>query len=483
MSDAAVKDRLYVIGYGPGNDAYLTTRAQEIIEQAEMVINASFSGDGKSRTQDASLHAVNEQIVGFSDRNRTRDRKSGSLAVLLSGDTGFYSLASLYIDAYSERFEVELIPGISDIQYLSSRIKVAYDDALLVTQLHRNEAIVPKVLYNQRIFLLVDAEGSAGYVCEHLERFGLGDVQVTIAERLSTEGEQITRGTAAGLAHGDYDDRAVIYIENPDFANRYQSIGDRDLIHSEKYSSSEEVRWISIHKLNVQPGDVVYDIGAGSGAASVELARKAADSFVYAIESSSEAIALIEQNRLKHKAFNIDVVHGEPAEMMSWLNSPDKAFIRDAGHKLDEIMRWLVAENHQIRIVANVTSLSNLSQVQRIFKKYGLYDVEVVYMNVTRAENTDGVESLLTGSPIFIISGTADTPPPEVKRTTPTMRQRRAERVKARKATREALKARSGVKQPSRGRVLLQRLRRRRRRDDMLNDDPHRLHPPGGEVF
>ena len=382
-------EKLYVVGQGPGGAAPLAGTAGEAINKSRRVLNS--------------------RETPLPDLLRELKRAGmGDTAVLVSGDCGFFSIAKTIVRDYSALYDIELIPGISSVSYLSAKIKTAYDDAVCVSLHGRAVDIVGKTAYNRKIFALTGGENSVRAICGRLDRCGLGGVRVTVGERLSFPDERIISGTAAEFSSMDFDDLSVMYIENPDAADPRAPLGDGDFIRGGVPMTKEDIRWLSIRKLGVMPGDIVYDIGAGTGSVSVELARAAVDGFVYAIETKEEACDLIRQNAARHGAYNMEIVRGKAPEAMSGLSAPDKAFIGGSSGNMDGIVGALLSMNRSVKIVANAVTLQTLNQVTESYKIRGLTDVEIMCVNIAKTKKAGAYDMMTAQNPVYIISGAGD---------------------------------------------------------------------------
>ena len=89
--------------------------------------------------------------------------------------------------------------------------------------------------------------------------------------------------------------------------------------------TKQEVRAAALAKLAVRPTDTLWDVGAGTGSASVELALAAPRGHVYAVECAPDACALIRQNREKFHAYNLSLIEGTAPQVLADLPAPDVA--------------------------------------------------------------------------------------------------------------------------------------------------------------
>jgi precorrin-6Y C5,15-methyltransferase (decarboxylating) len=392
-------EKLHIIGYGPGDENLLTEKAKNAMTVAKRILSTSrISGT------DERIHGLGLTELMAELKNSTGEET----AVLVSGDSGFFSVAKTIVKDFSSIYEIEVIPGIGSIQYFSAKIKTPYDDAVLVSLHGRSGNIVPKVAYNKKVFALTGGVNSAKEICHTLNKHGLGDVRVSIGERLSYPDERILHATAVELQETDFDELTVLYIENPSAVNPHTPLSDSTFLRGEIPMTKEEIRWLSIQKLGVSPSDIVYDIGAGTGSVSVEMARKAFDGFVYAVEKNEDACTLVRQNIAKHGTFNIEIIHGEAPSSLEGLPVPDKAFIGGSSGNMDGILQKLISLNPGIKIVVNAITIQTLNQAIEGFTRYGITDTDIICVNIAKAKKTGPYDMMTAQNPVFIITGRGD---------------------------------------------------------------------------
>lgn len=120
--------------------------------------------------------------------NLHRDRK---ICIIVSGDTGFYSLLSFLRKNYS-REELNVIPGISSFQYLFSRIGEVWQDYKLLS-VHGREAEYVEIFSKEKgIVLLTDNINTPYVIAKNIYEAGYRDVEIIVGERLSYPDERIT---------------------------------------------------------------------------------------------------------------------------------------------------------------------------------------------------------------------------------------------------------------------------------------------------
>ena len=228
---------------------------------------------------------------------------------------------------------------------------------------------------------------------------------VSVGENLSLPGERIIAGKAEQIKNMDFDSLSVMYIENPLAVEPHLPLADIDFIRAEIPMTKEEVRWLSIAKLAISPQDVLFDIGAGTGSVSVEMARKAYDSIVYAVEAKKDACELIQANASKHGAFNLKVIHGKAPEALEDLPVPDKAFIGGSSGNMFEILETLLKMNPNIKITANAITLQTLNEIITGFEKHGITETDIVSVNISKSKKIGNYDMMMAQNPVYIITG------------------------------------------------------------------------------
>ncbi len=391
--------QISIVGIGMGNKETLTLEGKRCIEQAEVLI-------GAKRMVEAVNTENKSSFISF-DSIRIKEYidscPSEKYAVLMSGDTGFYSGTGSLLPLLEE-YEVKVLPGISALSYFSARLGMSWEDAYLLSRHGREENLLTAVRQHYKTFLLTD--GKIGEICRKLIQAGLGNVLVYVGENLSYTEERIVKGRPEELAELDFAALSSVFILNRDYQTELEiGIPDEEFLRGSVPMTKSEVRAIAISKLKLKEDSVIYDIGAGTGSVSVEAACLAKRGRVYAIEQNEEAVDLIKQNRDKFALDNIKVVHGFAAEVMEELETPDIAFIGGSKGSMEEIFHFLFNRNKGIRIVITAITLETLGEALRLMKLYEFKEVEVVQACISRAKEAGNYHMLMGQNPVFIISG------------------------------------------------------------------------------
>lgn len=407
-------NKIYLIGIGMGNIKTLTMEGQQAIHESQLLIGAERMVNSFPDFQGKKHYAIApEQILAHISENFDCE----NIAVLFSGDIGFYSGAKKLnegiedkrrVKADWQKVAVEMIPGISSLQYFCAKLKRSWEDAKIVSLHGRQANVAGSVLNNEKTFFLTGGDSSPQDICRILVENDLGEVRVSVGERLSYPEERIITGAAVALAKESFHALSVVLVENdrvlkPPFTTH--GLEDDCFLRGQVPMTKSEVRSVSLSKLQLQPDHVVYDIGAGSGGCAIDIAFQVHEGMVYAIEMREEAVHLIMSNREQLGAWNLKVVLGMAPQAMIDLPTPDRAFIGGSCGNLKEIIGLLVVKNPRIRLVINAITLETLTEALEALKTFAFERVDVVQVSAARAKEV-GAYHMMTGqNPIFIISG------------------------------------------------------------------------------
>ena len=326
------------------------------------------------------------------------------VAVVLSGDVGFYSGARKLLEALPE--DTRLICGISSPVYFCSRLKIAWEDVTMASLHGRAQNLIGKIRTHRKVFALVGTEGGVGELCQKLLDYGLSQVRVHVGQRLSYADEQISSGTPADFAGRLTDKLSVVLVENPQARQNpvTHGIPDEAFLREKVPMTKEEVRDISLSKLRLTRQAVIYDVGAGTGSVSIEMALQAEEGTVYAVEKKPEAVELICRNRKKFGAANLQVVEGAAPEALEDLPVPTHVFIGGTSGSLKEILKRVLMKNPGARIVINAIALETVSEALSCIRQLPLEGTDIVSVSVGKAKSVGSYHMMMGQNPVYVIS-------------------------------------------------------------------------------
>ena len=397
------KRKVTLVGIGIGTPEGMTVEAAQVIEKADLLVGADRMLAAAADKHKPTFSAYEPRKIGdYLELHPEYQR----VVVLLSGDIGFYSGAKrLYEELEQRDFEVDALCGISSVVYFCGKLRTAWEDVCLLSTHGRSANLVGAVKSHHKTFTLLGKGESVHVLCQELMEYGLAHVTVHIGIQLGYEDEKILSGTPEELLKQSIDGLCVALIENETpFSGIRACVDDEEFSRGKAPMPKSEIRSLSVAKLQLPKDAVVYDVGAGTGSVTIELALAAVDGCIYAIERNQEACDLIEENKRKFGTPNIQVVHGLAPEAMEDLPAPTHAFIGGSAGNLKEIITCLLGKNPLIRLVINTVTLETMAEVSECLKALNLIEEETICVNVSRAKKLGAYHLMMGQNPIYIVT-------------------------------------------------------------------------------
>ena len=265
---------------------------------------------------------------------------------------------------------------------------------------------VAECMTNKAVFFLTGGTETPATLCRKLAAAGMGAAHGVVGENLGTEAEAIRYGSAAELAGQNFAPLSVLLVENFDLPQfRSQGWPDEAFTRGDVPMTKQEVRAAALAKLAVTPTDTLWDVGAGTGSVSVELALAAPKGRVYAVECEPDACALIRKNREKFRAYNLTLIEGKAPEALDGLPAPDAVFIGGTKGGMEAVLDAVLTKNAAARICISAIALETLSAAITALTARGL-TAEVTQIAVSRTKPAGRLHLLMANNPTFLITGT-----------------------------------------------------------------------------
>ena len=437
--------RCTLVGLGMGSLAELTPRAKEAIMQAPLVAGARRMLESVSPLVHGATfegYAAKQLAAAFNDY-----AACGEPCAVFSGDTGFYSgAASLYTLLCAEGWTVTVCAALSSPQALAARLGKSWQSWHLVsahgTDCDLGMALSP--LNGESVFFLTGGSvlphTIAAYLCSH----GLQAAQLTVATRLSYSDETLWQGTAAeyvaangalpaasdenpavvgALSAASAPPLACVLVERTLPSLAFGSLDDSFFMRSSAFSDADAsgaaassagrlvpmtkrfVRAAALILLSLTDGSIVWDVGAGTGAVTVDIAR-AVRCHVYAVEQREDACALVTANCARAGCANVDVVHGSAPEALAALPAPSAVFVGGTSGALRDTIRAVQQKNAAARIVIAAVTLETLSACALLCQEAAL-SCSVMQLSVTEGRPLANYQLFQAQNPVWLVTLTA----------------------------------------------------------------------------
>jgi len=392
------KKRIIIVGIGMGDPDSLTGGARNAIENADIVIGAS--------RMIASVHCKmtleeyrSERILSYLQEHDDFE----NIVVLVSGDTGFNSASKKLFDGIDKNsFDVEVICGISSVSYFCSKTGTSWDDAYLMSTHGKDANIIGNISRRSKVISLMDGAESVQRLCKDLVIYDLDHIKLTIGQDFGSPTEKIISGKPSDLISAEFGKLCVALLENSNPICRDSGISDDEFTRGDAPMTKSEIRTLSVSKMRLNDDSVVYDVGAGTGSVSIEMSMRAVNGKVFAIEKEKDAIDLIQQNKIKFKAANLEIVCGTAPDALTSLPPPTHVFIGGSSGNMREILSSIITKNPDTRIIINSITLETIGDMLDSIDALSLVEEETLSVSVSRSKKAGRYHLMNALNPVYI---------------------------------------------------------------------------------
>jgi precorrin-6Y C5,15-methyltransferase (decarboxylating) len=332
---------------------------------------------------------------------------SGDAVVLASGDPGFFGI----LRSLRERgLDCAVRPAVSSVALAFARAGLPWDDAQVVSAHGRDPRHAVNVCRAHPKVAVLTGPGCGpaelGAALAGWQR------RLVVAEHLGAPAERVTACTAAEATTRRWDDPNVVIVLAgqppasapgwhwpPGAARGGWALPEDDFCQQDAVITKAEVRALALARLAPAPGQLIWDIGAGTGSVGIECARLGAA--VVAIERDPRRVRLIRDNSKKH-GVDVRVVEGEAPEGFIGLPDPDAAYVGGGGTGVVEA----VVTRQPDRIVVALAAVDRVAPACTVLGKAG-YTVDGTLLQAARLSPLPGgVHRFDAINPVFVLWAT-----------------------------------------------------------------------------
>lgn len=338
------------------------------------------------------------------------EEAEGPVVVLASGDPGFFGIVRLLGGRFG-RENLRILPGLSSVAQAFARAGLPWDDAVTVSAHGRDPRRAANVCRARpRVAVLTSPDFGPADLAREIEGIGRSFV---VAEKLGEPDERVFHGDAGTVADMDWVDPNVVLVLDEKRApatrgwisSGFQSPGRWALAedrfeHISGMITKPATRALVLSRLGPGPGDLVWDVGAGSGSVAIECARLGAAAI--AVERDPESCARLRRNAEHHGVY-VQLVDGEAPGALHDLPEPDAVFVGGTGGGFDEIVK-LCAVRARRTVVLALVGLERVVPAAQRLEECGL-GVETTFLQTSRIRGVGGLHRLAAESSVFVVSG------------------------------------------------------------------------------
>lgn len=400
------RPEVILAGIGPGSIDSMTAEVRQALAEADCLIGAKRMLEAVPIRAQQTCIAVAPGDIAACIRERRGCRR---FVVVLSGDTGFFSGARRLLPMLKD-CDVRVLPGLSSLQVLCARLGTSYEDVLSVSLHGRDRDIVPDVLQNRRVFVLVGGADGMTALCRTLCDAGLGELRISVGEQLGYPEERVTSGSVAALSERSFHALCAALIENENARPLVPGMPDECFQRGRGKEggmvpmTKSEIRACAMAQLRLTRDAVCWDIGAGTGSVSIEMALQARNGRVFAVEKKDSARELLRENREKFHVSNLEIVAGNAPEVCCSLPAPTHAFLGGSAGDLREIIALLLEKNPKVRIVASAVTLETIAELSKVGKEFNFTEIAAVCISAARSLEAGAYHLMMGQNPVYLFT-------------------------------------------------------------------------------
>jgi precorrin-6Y C5,15-methyltransferase (decarboxylating) len=424
-------ERCRILGVLDDGVASLSRSALAHLQQAEVVIGGARTLQlfGAHIAPSARQLDLTEALSQVPEWIRAAQAQGQRTVVLATGDPLCHGIAA-YLAARLCIEAIEVIPNVSTLQLACARLSLPWQEMKFASVHGRDAgdwvpgsdpghgmyALLRDIRHSDRLAVLTSPANTPGRIARMLVAEGLADdFQMAVAERLCQSEERIVSGIGIrAAAQMSFAAPNVVLLWRislrapqvlfglPD-ASFEQRAPEKGLI------TKNEVRAVSLARLQLRSDSVVWDIGAGSGSLGLEAARLCRMGHVYAIEKNADDIGIIGRNRQAMGISNHTLVHGKAPDGLAGWADPDCAFIGGSGGELAGLIRLILQRLKSGGwLVMNFVTLENLNLALETVKACGA-NWDVVQLQASRSKPILNMNRMAAENPVWIVCAQAGT--------------------------------------------------------------------------
>lgn len=408
-----------VIGW---DGAPLSISARQALDEATLVVGGARHlealGQGPAGRHGKKDDRVTVTLGPLEPALRALAQHEGPAVVLASGDPGFFGVLRALTDAGLELASV--YPAVSSVATAFARAGITWDDALVVSAHGSGDGRELRRAANvcrayAKVAVLTGPGAGPRELARELLHGGVASERVLlVAQRLAHAAERVENLTLdEAAARDDFAEPNVALCLDPRPSSGSKrwlagwngpsaewAVAESAFEHRDGQITKAEVRALVLARLAPRIGDLVWDLGAGSGSVGIECARFGAA--VIAVEQDAASCGRIAANASAHDV-DVAVVQGRAPGVLSGLPRPDAVFVGGGG--IDAVRAAL--ERGPARIVVALASVERVGEVVRSLEADGREVGGVLSQSSRMAALPDGTHRFAALNPVYVVWGSA----------------------------------------------------------------------------
>ncbi len=346
------------------------------------------------------------------------------VVVLATGDPLCHGIASFLTKKLGTE-QLQIVPNVSSIQLAFASIGMAWQDAKICS-VHSKDAgewqtgsgaehglysLLQAINQHDKLAILTSPENCPARIARMLISEDMAaQFTMVVAENLLGAGEKVFQHLSiAALAEQTFSGNDVVILNRCVAKSHELLFGYADEMFKQRKPekgliTKREVRAVSLARMQLTSGSIVWDIGAGSGSVGVEAAKLCANGHVYAIEKNNADAINAQQNARNFGLHNYSLIENKaPLGMASW-PAPDAVFIGGSGGELAELITLCLSKlKAHGCLVMNFVTIENLSTALEVLKQSGA-SWDITQLQAARSQPILDMHRMRAENPVWIVS-------------------------------------------------------------------------------
>ncbi|MGC1306156.1 MAG: precorrin-6y C5,15-methyltransferase (decarboxylating) subunit CbiE [Phormidesmis sp.] len=425
-----------VVGVGLSGPESLSPAALAIVESATLLIGAQRHLEAFNYLAAVEALPLGNFTQMFAElRSRLQSDPNIQAVVLASGDPLFFGIGRLLLSAFPAE-QLIFHPQVSAIQLAFSRLKLPWQDATLVSVHGRDQQLLAKALKrgDRKIAVLTDTVLTPSAIAQLIDALDSPvRYQLWVCENLGSDHEVVrslspqTWRTWQSQTFAPLNVVVLLRLEQPLARaealpviglpdSTFEGFSDRPTLMTKR-----EIRLLILGALAPLNGQILWDIGAGTGTVSIELSRLCPTAKLYAIEKTAMGAALIARNARRLAIAPIQIIQGQAPEALKNLPIPDGVFIGGSSGQLMAILDFLTAQMMPSSLTAAsadlediperriVLALATVEHIAQVVAWVGqpenarIWDVQMTQVNIARSHPVGPLTRFSPLTPITLV--------------------------------------------------------------------------------
>jgi len=422
-------ERCRILGVLDDGVASLGHAARAHLQQAQLVIGGArtlqlFAQQIHPRAQQRDLTGALSRVPEWI---RAAQAAGQRVVVLATGDPLCHGIAA-YLASRLCIEAIEVLPNVSTLQLACARLGLPWQD-MKFSSVHSKDAgdwvagsdpghglyaLLRDIRQHDRLAVLTSPDNTPDRIARMLVTEGLADdFEMAVAERLCQPEERVVSGLSiAAAASIPFADPNVVLLWRTTLRAPQVLFGLPDASFEQRHPekgliTKNEVRAVSLARMQLRADSVVWDIGAGSGSVGLEAARLCRQGHVYAIEKNADDSAIVQRNRIAMGISNHTLVHGKAPEGLAAWADPDAVFIGGSGGELAGLIALILQRLKPGGwLVMNFVTLENLGTAVETLKTLGAA-WDVLQLQASRSKPILHMNRMAAENPVWIVCAQA----------------------------------------------------------------------------